>query len=213
MKACLFVLRDLRVSVVSVVFVALLAAGCRSHGKIRIQPITHLGIGQTAPLAAYEEQRPFSLFRSAQATSNEPVTRNRVIAKWSISDTSIASVDDNGTLTGKKPGAVVVKGVWEDREAERNVQVVTSVPAKFLPQLSTQGAISTPNDLKLALGKDQMLRFHAGFDNPKDDVTFEQKAPDQKLPWTFNYPNGTVELTAAAGRQVSGEVRSNQGGK
>jgi hypothetical protein len=41
----------------------------------------------------------------------------------------------------------------------------------------------------------------------------EQPAPDQKLPWTLNYPQGTVELASAAGMQVTGEVRSNQRGK
>jgi lysophospholipase L1-like esterase len=197
-----------------VVIAAVLAAGCRSHGKIRIEPITHLAIGQTVPLAAYEERRPFSLFKSAKAAAAERIDRQPVTAKWSVSDASIASVDPNGILTGKKPGSVIIKALMEDREATANVQVVTSLPAKqFLPQLSTHGTISTPNEIKLALGKEGVLRFHAGFDDPQDDVTLEQKALDQKMPWTFSYPKGTVELTTAAGMQVTGEVRTNQGGR
>jgi lysophospholipase L1-like esterase len=196
------------------VIVAVLAAGCRSRGKIRIEPITHLAVGQTAPLAAYEEQQPFSLFKSAKAAASQPVDRKPVNAKWSVSDASIASADANGRLTGNKTGSVTIKAIIEDREAVANVEVVTFLPTKqFLPQFSTQGTISRPNEIRLALEKDRVLRFHAGFDDPQDDVTMEQKALDERLPWTFSYPNGMVELTSAAGRQVTGEVRTNRGGK
>jgi lysophospholipase L1-like esterase len=134
--------------------------------------------------------------------------------QWSVSDASIASVEANGRLTGKKAGLVTIKGAIEDREATATVQVVTTLPTKqFLPRLCTEGTISSPNEVKLAFGKDRVIKFHAGFDNPQDDVTVDQKALDQKLPWSFSYPGGTVELTGAASRQVTGEVRNNRGGK
>src|SRR5258706_11245766 len=196
--------------ILCIIFLALAASGCRSHGKIHIQPITHLAVGQSAPLAAYEEQQPFSLFRS---TAGQPITRSQITAAWSVSDPSIASVDAIGILSGHKPGTIVIKSVWEDRDASNSVQVVTSLPAKFLPQLSSQGTILTPNEIKLSLGKDRQLRFHAAFDNSQDDVTLEQPAPDHKLPWTLSYSKGTVEFTSAAGMQVTGEVRSQEGGK
>jgi hypothetical protein len=196
--------------ILTVIFFTLAAGGCRSHGKICIQPITHLAVGQAANLVAYEEQQPSSLFRS---TVGQPIKRSTITPAWSVSDNSIAKLDANGILTGLKPGPLVIKSVWEDREATTNVQIVPSLPAKFLPQLSSQGPISTPNEIKLSLGKDHKLRFHATFDNPQDEVTLEQPAPDQKLPWAFDYPKGTVELTSVAGMQVTGEVRSNQSGK
>src|SRR5258706_9296028 len=153
--------------ILCIIFLALAASGCRSHGKIRIQPITHLAVGQSAPLAAYEEKQPFSPFRS---TAGQPITRSPVTATWSVSDPAIASVDANEILSGHKPGTIVIKSGWEDRDATTTVQVVGSLPAKFLPQLSSQGNISMPNEIRLSLGKDRQLRFHASFDNPQDDV-------------------------------------------
>src|SRR5712675_2252485 len=89
-----------------IVFISLLGGACRNHGPIRVQPVSHVGVGQVVRLSVYEEARPFHILRSAQASSGEPFVRTPVDPKWSVSDSTVASIDDDGTLAGHKPGVV-----------------------------------------------------------------------------------------------------------
>jgi hypothetical protein len=194
----------------SALVLAALAAGCRSsHGKLRIQPLTHVAVGQSAPLAAYEEIKPAGIFGGAK---EGPITRSPVTAKWTVSDPAVATVDDTGKLTALKAGKVTVKAAWEGTEANADVQVVTRLAAKYVPQISAKGSATVPTELALAFGKDRSLKLQAHFDNAADDFTLDAKAPDQKLPWSFPYPKGTVEIKAAAGKQVTGTVKASDGG-
>ncbi|MEO6391916.1 MAG: hypothetical protein ABIP75_08705 [Pyrinomonadaceae bacterium] len=196
--------------VVFAVTLAMMAGACsKPKGKLQMQPLTHVGVGKTATLAAYDEQKPSGLFKS----SDQPVTRETVTATWTVSDPAIASITPTGTLTGVKPGTVMVKGAWEGQEVSATVQVAYNLSAATLPVLTPEGAISKPKAISLALGKDRTLKFTASFDDPADDVAVSQTAPDQKLPWSFTYPKGTVELTSSAGRVVTGTLNKTGGGK
>lgn len=190
--------------------IAAVAAGCKSSSaKLRIQPVTHVAVGQSAPLSAYEEKKPAGFFGGAK---EGPITHSPVSAKWTSSDPSVASVDDSGKLTAIKPGKVTVTAVGEGTEAKTDVQVVPRLAAKYVPQLSATGTATTPNELTLSFAKDRSLKLQARFDNTADDFLVDAKAPDQQLPWSFPYPKGTVEIKAAAGKQVTGTVKANDGG-
>lgn len=190
--------------------VAALAAGCKSsHGKLRLQPITHVAVGQSAPLAAYEEKKPNGFFGGAK---EGPITRSPVTAKWTSSDPTVATVDDTGKLNALKAGKVTIKAAWEGTETATDVQVVPRLQAKYVPQLSPKGSATVPTEMTLSFAKDRSLKMQARFDQTANDFTIDAKAPDQQLPWSFTYPKGTVEITAAAGKQVTGTVKARDGG-
>jgi lysophospholipase L1-like esterase len=190
--------------------VAGVATSCSKHGNIRVVAVSQLGVGQSVTLSAYEEQRPSHLLRSA--TPDEPITRNPVEPVWSVSDPEIATVDQSGVLHGQKPGQVAVKAVWETSEYSQNVQVLPELRAKVLPQLTVDGQLSMPKDLHLTLGKDRSLQLKASFDSASDDLTVNVTAPDSKLPWSFPFGKGTLEITDAKGHAILGTVKVNNGG-
>lgn len=195
---------------VLVIALALMAGACsKSKGKLQMQPLTHVGVGKTATLAAYEEQKPSGLFKSAE----QPVSREPITATWTVSDPAIASITPTGTLTGIKPGTVTIKGAWEGQEVSAPVQIAYNLSAPALPVITPEGAISKPKGMSLSLSKDGAVKFAASFDDPADDVTVAETALDKKLPWSFAYPKGTVELTRATGRVVTGTVQKTGGGK
>lgn len=194
----------------AVLVAAALAAGCKSsHGTLRLQPLTHVAVGQSAPLAAYEEKKPTGFFGGAK---EGPITRSPVTAKWTSSDPTVATVDDAGKLTALKAGKVTVKAVWEGTETATDVQVVPRLQAKYVPQLSAKGSATVPTEMTLSFAKDRSLKMQARFDQTANDFTIDAKAPDQQLPWSFPYSKGTVEITAAAGKQVTGTVKASDGG-
>jgi lysophospholipase L1-like esterase len=201
-----------RVANLSMALLVLLSSGCNRHGRLRVLPITHVAVGRSATLIAYEEERSIRSNSSAQAASHNMI-RRLVAAKWNVSDASIASVSNDGTLTGLEAGRVNIRGAWEGQEIVTVVEVVSRLPFAFLPQLATEEMRSSINEVKLNLAPDRTLRFHVGFYDSQEDITVEAKAPEQQLPWTFRFDRGMVELTNAAGRTVSGELRLNTGGK
>ena len=125
--------------IVLVCALAIVAGACsKAKGNLQMQPLTHVGVGKTATLAAYEEQKPSGLFKSA----DQPVTRETVTATWTVSDPAIASITPTGTLTGIKPGEVAVKGAWEGQEVSATVKVAYNLSAATLPVVTSEGAIS-----------------------------------------------------------------------
>ena len=199
------------VLILSVAFCALLAAGCSKTGSIRMTPVTHLGVGQSVTLAAYEEKRPSHFFKGTDP--NEPFTREPVEATWTVSDPAVASITEGGVLRGEKAGQVTVKAVYKGSEFSETVKVVPELRAKVLPQLQAEGQISPPKEIRLSLSKDHKVQLKAAFDQASDDINLQQNAPDQKLPWTLNFDKGTVEITDAAGHSVKGTFKNKNGGK
>lgn len=197
----------------AVVALLLLSSACHKHGRLRVLPITQVAVGRSATLIAYEEERSLSAVGSACADSKPKVTRRPVTANWTVSDGSIASVENDGMLMGLKAGRVKITGAWEGQEVIAAVEVVSNLTVGSLPQFKADEMLSSISEIKLSLSQDRTLRFRLDFDNPQDDVTLETKALQQQLPWTFRFDRGSVELTNASGRTVSGEVRLDAGGK
>ena len=190
----------------------LLSSSCQRRGRLRIVPITHLAVGASTTLLAYEEVLPSRSGASAQAA---PVASaaNRVAAAWSVSDPTVASVKPDGTVEGIKEGRTTVTATWEGQEIAANVHVVRSLRAGWLPQLSTEGMSSSIGEVKLSLSTDRTLRFRMDLGESTPAVTLEAKAPDEQLPWAFNFEQGSLLLTRASGRLVSGELRLKAGGR
>jgi lysophospholipase L1-like esterase len=167
-------------------------------------------VGQTVVLSAYEEQKPAHWFRSAGP--DEPFTRNGIEPVWSVSDPTLASIESSGLLKGVKPGQVTVKVVWEGHEFSEEVKVLPELRAHVLPKLAGEGSFSPAKGISLSLGANRSLSLKATFDDPRDNVAFEGKAPEQRLPWNFAYDRGTIEITDAAGHAVTGAIKNNNGG-
>src|SRR4051812_41529091 len=80
--------------------------------------VTRIGVGQKSQLTAYEDYREKSDIDSASAASVRDFLRGPAVgARWSVSDASVASIGEDGTLTALKPGRVTLKSSWEGREA------------------------------------------------------------------------------------------------
>src|ERR1043165_6835536 len=98
---------------------ALLSASCRNAEArrevlgISIAPeVTHIAVGQTAQLTAFQEYRLRTGERgAASAGPLQDVRREAVAVRWSVSDPSLVSVAEGGTLSALKPGRVTIKGV------------------------------------------------------------------------------------------------------
>src|SRR5215210_5729026 len=96
--------------------------------------LTHIAVGQKSHLLAYEEYREQSDIDSAHAATIRDFLRAPVIPKWSVSDEQLAAVGADGTITALKPGRVMLKGVWEGREATAAIEVVRALPSGSLPK-------------------------------------------------------------------------------
>jgi lysophospholipase L1-like esterase len=198
--------------------VALLALSSCSNGagpkvlKINISPnITHIAANQTIRLAAYRQYQPGANNGDvASAAPPQEAQQSPVQARWSISDSSLASISEDGTVTALKPGRLTVKSAWEDYEATTEIEVVKNLPASYLPQLSVRSGVCQPKAIALSLSAERMLSFRLSFNNGAcDELFLETKAPEQSLPWKFELPGGTLEVTSARGHTVSGEARMN----
>lgn len=199
-----------RAANLSAIGLLLLGAGCHKHGRLRVVPITHVAVGRSATLVAYEEDhRPTG---SAQASSEISEIQNPVPATWSVSDASIASVESDGTVKGLKTGRVSIRAAWAGQEIITPVEVVGKLTVGWLPQLSADKMRSSIKEMKISLSADRTLRFHMGFDDLPDDLTLELKAPQQQLPWEFQFERGSLALTSTSGQTVSGELRLKNGG-
>ena len=207
-------------ALLSVLAVLLFSAACqrtptKETTRIGIVPITHVAVGKSAPLSAYREYRMASGDPdAAYAATADALPREMVAAKWSVSDSALASVSEDGSLSALKIGSVRVKGVWENFETEATVKVVRNLPVAYLPQVTAAGTNCLPQSIALNLGEDRALRFQLGFnDNQCRPVTVEAAAPDRQLPWKFEFDGGSLELTNAHGPIVSGAARLNAGGR
>jgi len=175
--------------------------------------LTHLAVGQSARLTAFEEYRVRSKERStASAASVRDILRAPLsAARWSVSDTSVVSISDDGTLTALKPGRAVVKSSWQNFEATTTVEVLKSLPAGRLPQLYTHGSECLPQSVSLQLEKDRTLHFHLDFERRSEaacaDISLSGRAPEGHLPWEIPFDGGTLTLKSARGSIVNGVAR------
>jgi lysophospholipase L1-like esterase len=177
------------------------------------QNVTHLAVGQKSQLLAYEEYREHSDFDSAHAASIRDFLRAPVMARWSVSNTELATIGEDGTLTALKPGRVTLKSSWEGREATAEIEIVKALPVGRLPQLSAKALRCQPQGIGLSLDKERALHFSLSFDGDCADIDAEVSAPDKPLPWQIPFNGGTLELTSAQGAIVSGRARMNVGGE
>ena len=171
--------------------------------------VTHVAAGRTARLTAYEEYRETSnSLLSAQAAPLSTILRAPVAAHWSVSDTVLASIDDEGTLTALKPGRVTVTGAWDKFTASTEIEVVTRLPLPALPQMSAlSGAGCIPQSMDLRFDEDRSLRLSMTFDGC-EDLALETKAPEAPLPWRLEGESGVaLEITEARGPVVKGTVQ------
>lgn len=177
--------------------------------RIGIDRVTHIAVGQSTQLSAYQEYTQQSgEIGVVHAASTDAAHREAIAPRWSISDSSLATVNEDGTLTAMKPGRVTVRSVWKNYEAVTTVEVVRNLAVSHLPKLSTQGTNCKPQSVVLSLAPDRALKFHLSFaDGNCPKVAVETSAPEQPLPWKFDFPGGALELTAARGMAVNGEVR------
>lgn len=189
----------------------------RSILKINIaRNPTHVAVGRTARLAAYQEYRLESGDPDAAsaAPAIDGLHHEAVAARWSVSDAALASINDDGTLTALKPGRVKVKSNWENYEDTATIEVVRNLPVDSLPQLSSRGTQCAPQRIALSLDADRTIHFQLSFDESNcRDLELTTHAPDASLPWSFDAGGSTLELTGARGPIVSGAARLNGGGE
>ena len=157
-----------------VVSFPLLSSGCQRHGRLRMVPITHLAVGASTTLLAYEEALPSN---SASAHASSITLHQRVNAAWSVSDSAVAKLKPDGTIEGIKQGRVIVRAMWEGQQTTATVEVVQHLRVGWLPEISADEMSSSIRELKLSLAKDRTLRFHLGLDESTPAVTLEVKAP------------------------------------
>jgi hypothetical protein len=204
--------------------ISLLTASCRTAEArretlgIRIAPnVTHLAVGQTAQLTAFQEYRVRtgeSGAASAEGTLQN-VKREPVTVSWSVSDTALVTVGEGGKLSALRPGRVTIKAVWGSYEAAQTLYVLNELEPARLPQLNVSGAaMCQAQSIELRLDSDASLHFNLSFDDTScRDIKVETKAPAQPLPWQFRFDGGTLELSSARGLVVSGAARLDDKGE
>jgi len=197
--------------------ITLLSASCRTAEArretlgIRITPrVTHIAVGQTAQLTAFQEYR-LRTGENGAASAEGPVPdvrREPVSVMWSVSDKSLVSVGEGGQLSALRPGRVTIKGVWGSYEAAQTLSVLNELEPARLPQINSSDAVCQAQSIGLRMDENKSLRFELGFDDAKcRDIKVETKAPAQPLPWQFRFDGGTLELSSARGLVVSGAAR------
>jgi lysophospholipase L1-like esterase len=192
----------------------LLHASCRGRsvretlGLGIARTVTHVAAGRSVRLTAYEEYRETSgSIMSAQAASLGNILRAPVLARWTVSDASLASINADGTLTALKPGRVTVTSVWEKYTASTEIEVVRGLPLDSLPQMNARAAsMCRPQSMDLSLDEDRTLRFKMALEGCRD-LSLETKAPDSPLPWRLEASGGfLLEIKEARGPIVKGVV-------
>jgi lysophospholipase L1-like esterase len=168
---------------------------------------THMAVGQTSRLLAYEEYQDEVSAGAVSAAPIDTVLRAPIKPKWSVSDSSVASISEDGVLKALRPGSVTVRSRWQGFESSTDIEVVGELPTGVLPQLVQRGSGCVPQDVDLSLGRDRSLRFRLKFtDRSCEDFLIEATAPDQQLPWIFDNNGTRLELRSARGPIVSGAV-------
>lgn len=174
--------------------------------------LTHLAVGQVIRLSAYKIEGNTTSERASQGTTALPLMVN-VMARWSVSDTSLMTVVEDGTLKALKPGRVTVTGRWNGLEAATAVEIMSNLPVAALPQIGAQGTQCQPQTVSLALEANRALDLRIGFGNSQCDLEVSAQAPTGSLPWKFNFNGGAVELLRARGQVVEGQALLKDGGR
>lgn len=176
--------------------------------KIGLSRVTHVRAGKSVRLSAYQVYKAGSSDPDAAQAASDGTLRETISPVWSVSDNSVATVGEDGTLTALKPGRITVKGVWEKHIAEQTIDVVKDLSVDSLPQLSSQGTDCKPQSAALSLSPERTLKFQLSFaDDRCREASLEAVAPDHPLPWKFEFPSGTLELTEVQGLVVKGAAR------
>lgn len=187
-----------------------------THNALRIsipRTVSHIAVGQTSQLLAYEEYRNGDI-DSARAASAEDVSHEAITPTWSVSDPEVASISADGMLKALKPGRVTVQGRWKGFESSADVEVMKDLPAGTLPKLEARASRCIPQEIDLSLSPERALRFHLKFgDGGCKSLTVEENAPDKPLPWTFEANGAHLELKSVRGPIVSGAVSVPSGGE
>ncbi|HEX8144130.1 MAG TPA: hypothetical protein VF553_16130 [Pyrinomonadaceae bacterium] len=202
--------------IVAALFFSSCHRATRNVIKIGIAPITHIAAGQTVHLSAYQEYGAQSSDPDAVHAAGEAETiREPLMPQWSISNTSLASISSDGTLTAIEPGQVIAKGNWNGYEATRTITIVKALSVSPLPQITAPaGTKCQPQELSLKLERDRTLRFKMSFaDSQCAGITIESRAPEQQLPWKLSSEQATLQLTSATGMVASGDVSLRDGSK
>jgi hypothetical protein len=208
------------------IFLAILLAGVfvlvflqrhTSHDVLRIsirRNLTHIAVGQTARLQAYEEYQGGSIDAASAASTTSEVSRELIQPKWRISDSQVASVSEDGELKALKPGRVMIESHWEGFESSMTIDVMKDLPGGVLPQVEARGSRCVPQDIDLSLNWERSLRFRLKFAGSEcSDFVVEANAPDGQLPWAFDAKGVHLELKSARGSIVSGTASLPSGGE
>jgi lysophospholipase L1-like esterase len=206
------------ISALALLFILLFSSCNRkpTHDVLRIgiaRNLTHIAVGEKSRLLAYEEYREQGDIDSAHAASLRDFLRAPVAARWSVSDEGLASINEDGTVLGLKPGRVTLKSSWEGREATATIEVVRSLPGGSLPRIKAKALRCSPQGAGLSLAPDRNLRFSLSFDGDCADIDVIARAPETPLPWAIPFNGGTLELTNTHGAIISGTARLNVGGE
>lgn len=201
-------------------FVVLFASACqrapkRTVLKINIaRRVTHVAVGQSARLAAYQQYREES--GDPDAVSAAPAVdglhQEEVNARWSVSDAQLASISEDGTLLAHKAGRVTIKSNWEAYEDSTTIEVVKNLPVATLPQMSSRGLQCVPQAVALSLEAEREVRFQLSFADCRP-LELKATAPERALPWQFDAGGIHLELKSARGPIVEGAARLNGGGE
>jgi hypothetical protein len=196
--------------------VALLSASCRTEARREVlgikiaRNLTHIAVGQTAQLTAFEEYTLHAGERgAASAEGVRDILREAVAVRWSVSDPTVVSIGEDGTLAALRPGRVTIRGVRVNQEASTTVDVLDDLQPARLPQLNvSREALCQPQAIDLSLDDQGNLNFNLSFDGARcSDVRIAARAPERPLPWEFPFNGGTVELSSARGQVISGAAR------
>jgi hypothetical protein len=176
--------------------------------RIKRDP-THLAVGQTAQLTAFQEyRRRAGESGAASAGPVRDVLREQVAARWSVSDETLLSLGEGGSVAALRPGRVTIRGVWENREDSTTIEIVSNLRPERLPQIEVRGAACRPQSIELRLDRDRTLGFQLSFDEGDcQDVNVKVRAPDEQLPWEFPFDGGRLRLSSARGSVASGVAR------
>jgi hypothetical protein len=175
---------------------------------------THMAVGQTSNLTAFEEYQYEPGVEVASAATVKDMWRAPINPRWNVSDTQVASITEDGVLKALRPGRVTVSGRWHGFETSTSIEVRQELSPAVLPQILPQGTRCVPQNVALALGRDRSLTFRLKFNESGcEDFVMAATAPASQLPWAFDHEGGRLELRSARGAVVSGAVSLPEGGE
>src|SRR4051794_8199700 len=96
---------------------------------------THMAVGQTSRLQAYEEYQDGSIDGARAASTTGDVSRALITPRWRVSDQQVVSISEDGMLKALKPGRATVESHWEGFASSTTIDVVKDLPSGVLPQV------------------------------------------------------------------------------